>query len=84
MQSNLSTSGPTQPGQALSEQIRIPVTPIGSGEGSGQVDVAVVGGGLAGLAAAATAARAGRSVVLFEGAPTLGGRARTRTDQTGS
>lgn len=43
-------------------------------------DVAVVGGGLAGLAAAATAARAGRSVVLFEQAPVAGGRARTRTD----
>src|SRR5690242_34576 len=45
-----------------------------------QVDVAVVGGGLAGLAAAATAARAGRSVVLFEQAPVPGGRARTRTE----
>jgi phytoene dehydrogenase-like protein len=43
-------------------------------------DVAVVGGGLAGLAAAATAARAGRSVVLFEQASVAGGRARTRTD----
>lgn len=45
-----------------------------------QVDVAVIGGGLAGLAAAATAARAGRSVVLFEQAPGVGGRARTRTE----
>ena len=43
-------------------------------------DVAVVGGGLAGLAAAATAARAGRSVVLFEQASVAGGRARTRTE----
>src|SRR5215207_4619764 len=43
-------------------------------------DVAVVGGGLAGLAAAATAARAGRRVVLFEQASVPGGRARTRTD----
>lgn len=43
------------------------------------IDVAVIGGGLAGLAAAATAARAGRRVVLFEQATTLGGRARTRT-----
>ena len=43
-------------------------------------DLAVVGGGLAGLVAAATAARAGRSVVLFDRASTLGGRARTRTD----
>jgi phytoene dehydrogenase-like protein len=43
-------------------------------------DVAVVGGGLAGLAAAATAARAGRTVVLFEQASVPGGRARTRTE----
>src|SRR3954452_21587011 len=47
---------------------------------SGRFDVAVVGGGLAGLAAAATAARAGRSVVLFEQASAPGGRARTRTE----
>ncbi|MBK5224682.1 MAG: FAD-dependent oxidoreductase [Acidimicrobiia bacterium] len=38
-------------------------------------DVVVVGGGLAGLAAAATAARAGRSVVLLD-AHQLGGRSR--------
>lgn len=43
-------------------------------------DVAVIGGGLAGLAAAATAARDGRSVVLFEGASVPGGRARTRVE----
>jgi phytoene dehydrogenase-like protein len=40
-----------------------------------QVDVAVVGGGLAGLAAAATAAQAERSVIVLDGRP-LGGRAR--------
>src|SRR5687767_14309218 len=43
-------------------------------------DVTVIGGGFAGLAAAVTAARAGRSVVLFEQASVLGGRARTRTE----
>ena len=42
-------------------------------------DVAVVGGGLAGLAAATYLARAGRSVTLFEKSRTLGGRAATHT-----
>ncbi len=37
----------------------------------------VIGGGLAGLAAAAFLARAGRPVTLLERAPTLGGRAAT-------
>ena len=41
--------------------------------------VAVVGGGLAGLAAAAALARAGRSVAVFEKAATAGGRARSLT-----
>ena len=40
-------------------------------------DVTVIGGGLGGLAAATYLARAGRSVVLYEKAPTLGGRAAT-------
>jgi phytoene dehydrogenase-like protein len=44
-------------------------------------DVAVVGGGLAGLAAATTAARDGRRVVLLD-AGALGGRARS-TDRDG-
>jgi phytoene dehydrogenase-like protein len=42
-----------------------------------QVDVAIVGGGVAGLAAAALLARAGRSVVSFEKAAAAGGRAVT-------
>lgn len=41
-------------------------------------DVVVVGGGLAGLAAATYVARTGRSVVLFEKSRTLGGRAVTQ------
>jgi phytoene dehydrogenase-like protein len=43
-------------------------------------DVVVVGGGLAGLAASAYLARAGRDVVLVEKAAAVGGRARTRCD----
>jgi phytoene dehydrogenase-like protein len=42
------------------------------------LDVAVVGGGLAGLTAAAFLARAGRSVRVLERAPRPGGRASTR------
>lgn len=41
-----------------------------------ETDVAVVGGGMAGLAAAVTAAQAGRSVTLLEKAPELGGSMR--------
>jgi phytoene dehydrogenase-like protein len=43
------------------------------------IDVAVVGGGLAGLSAAAFAARAGATVRLFDARSRLGGRARTAT-----
>lgn len=45
---------------------------------SRQTDVIVIGGGLAGLIAAAEAARAGAAVELYEGSDGLGGRARTR------
>ena len=42
--------------------------------------VTVIGGGLAGLTAAATAARAGAAVTVHEARDTIGGRARTRED----
>ncbi len=45
-----------------------------------RTDVAVVGGGLAGLVAAATAARSGASVTLFD-ARDPGGRARSVNKQ---
>jgi phytoene dehydrogenase-like protein len=48
-------------------------------EASGRV--VVVGGGLAGLAAAAFAARGGASVTLYERLSELGGRARTREER---
>jgi phytoene dehydrogenase-like protein len=44
----------------------------------GRADVVVIGGGLAGLVAAAHLARAGRSVELIERAAEPGGRARTQ------
>ena len=43
-----------------------------------QTEVAVVGGGMAGLTAACYLARAGLEVTVFEKAPTPGGRAATR------
>jgi phytoene dehydrogenase-like protein len=42
------------------------------------IDVAVVGGGVAGLIAAHDTSRMGLSTLLFEAAPLLGGRAQTR------
>jgi phytoene dehydrogenase-like protein len=41
-------------------------------------DVAVIGGGVAGLAAAALIARSSRTVRLFEQSRTLGGRSQTK------
>ena len=45
------------------------------------VDVAIIGGGIAGLVAANYAARAGRSVVVFERSAQVGGRAQTTTHE---
>ena len=42
------------------------------------IDVAVIGGGLAGLTAACYLARQGREVTVFEQAAELGGRAATQ------
>lgn len=47
--------------------------------GATDVDVVVIGGGAAGIAAARRLAEAKRSYVLFEAGPALGGRARTQT-----
>lgn len=46
-----------------------------------QFDMAVIGGGLAGLTAAICAAQGGRSVVILERAPQLGGRASTHQSE---
>src|SRR5438105_4400680 len=43
-----------------------------------EFDVVVVGGGIAGLVAAAFASKGGAGVLLLEASPELGGRARTR------
>ena len=48
---------------------------------SSDLDLVVVGGGLAGLSAAALVAQAGRSVIVFEQAGEVGGRAATQVRQ---
>ena len=63
----------------LSFERRLPCIPLKAV--SVDVDLAVVGGGLAGLSAAAPVAQAGRSVVVFEQAGDVGGRAVTQVRQ---
>ena len=47
-----------------------------------RTDVAMVGGGVAGLTAACYLARSGANVALFERTPYLGGRAATQNMHT--
>ncbi|WAC28047.1 flavin monoamine oxidase family protein [Ancylobacter sp. SL191] len=48
-------------------------------QGVSDADVVIIGGGAAGIAAARKVAQAGRSHLLLEAGPALGGRARTET-----
>ncbi len=59
---------------------RVPTGETGESTGRRTVDVVVVGGGLAGLTAAATASGAGRSVVVLDGHP---GANRAATERAG-
>jgi phytoene dehydrogenase-like protein len=62
---------------AIKEQVMMQT----HGDIPAQADLVVVGGGLAGLTAAALVARAGRSVVVLEKGAHLGGRATTHVRQ---
>ncbi|CAA0086682.1 Uncharacterised protein [Starkeya nomas] len=55
----------------------LPAPAFAQAMGEGNVDIAIVGGGAAGIAAARKVADAKRSYVLLEAGPKLGGRART-------
>lgn len=55
------------------------ISPAVAQSGSSDVDVAIIGAGAAGIAAARKVAAAGRSYVLLEASTRIGGRARTVT-----
>ncbi|ADH87650.1 amine oxidase [Ancylobacter novellus DSM 506] len=55
----------------------LPMPALAQAQYAGDVDVAIVGGGAAGIAAARKIAEAGRNYVLLEAGSALGGRART-------
>src|SRR5207248_9715930 len=57
--------------------------PVNGGGSSRPQKVAIVGGGLAGLAAALELADAGHEVVLHEARPTLGGAVQTLPEREG-
>lgn len=72
--------GPTDTGDGVDDAATSPSTVSGGPDAGERVDVVVVGAGMAGLTAARTLADAGRSVVVLEAAPQIGGR--TRTDRS--
>lgn len=55
----------------------LPAPAFAQAQGPADVDVAIIGGGAAGIAAARRIAESKRSYVLLEAGPKLGGRART-------
>jgi sarcosine oxidase subunit alpha len=64
-------------------RIRTPTASAGTfSQHDVEADVAVVGGGIAGISAALAAARGGASVALIHGAADIGGRAGVRKDLT--
>ncbi|MGX1548248.1 FAD-dependent oxidoreductase [Streptomyces adustus] len=69
------TPRPTAARRGRDRQARILPGPPGAGRVDGQPRVAVVGGGIAGLAAATALAERGVTVVLYEQQSYLGGRA---------
>lgn len=78
------TKSPSRPGAlsrrrflAATSAALLPMPALAQAQYAGDVDVAIVGGGAAGIAAARKLAEAGRNYVLLEAGAALGGRART-------